>query len=48
MVYNFLPFMILPIYSVLSKIDESVIEAARDLATLYGFRRVIFPLSLPG
>jgi len=50
MVYNFLPFMILPIYSVLSKIDESVIEAAQDLGgnSFTVFRRVIFPLSLPG
>lgn len=50
MVYNFLPFMILPIYSVLSKIDHSVIEAAQDLGgnNLTVFRRVVFPLSLPG
>ncbi|MDO5096343.1 MAG: ABC transporter permease [Peptostreptococcaceae bacterium] len=50
MVYNFLPFMVLPIYSVLVKMDKSLIEAARDLganeATV--FRRVIFPLSFPG
>lgn len=50
MVYNFLPFMVLPIYSVLRKIDRSVIEAAEDLgATPYvAFIRIIFPLSLPG
>jgi spermidine/putrescine transport system permease protein len=50
MVYNFLPFMILPIYSVLSKIDQSVIEAAQDLGgdNFTVFRRVVFPLSLPG
>ena len=50
MVYNFLPFMVLPIYSVMVKIDRSLIEAAQDLgATTAGvFRRVIFPLSLPG
>ena len=50
MVYNFLPFMILPIYSVLSKIDRSVIEAAQDLGgnNITVFRRVVFPLSLPG
>jgi spermidine/putrescine transport system permease protein len=50
MVYNFLPFMILPIYSVLSKIDQSVVEAAQDLGgdNFTVFRRVIFPLSLPG
>ena len=50
MVYNFLPFMILPIFSVLSKIDPRVIEAAQDLgaSTRSVFTRVIFPLSLPG
>ena len=50
MVYNFLPFMILPIYSVIVKIDKSLIEAAQDLggSTIPVFRRVIFPLSLPG
>lgn len=50
MVYNFLPFMVLPIYSVLGKIDKSVIEAAEDLgaSTFTVFRKVIFPLSLPG
>ena len=50
MVYNFLPFMILPIYSVLSKIDHSIIEAAEDLGanSFIIFRRIIFPLSLPG
>lgn len=50
MVYNFLPFMVLPIYSVLSKIDKGVIEAAGDLGAnaLRVFTRVIFPLSLPG
>ena len=50
MVYNFLPFMVLPIFSVIDKIDPKVVEAAQDLgadgATV--FRRVIFPLSLPG
>lgn len=50
MIYNFLPFMILPIYSVVVKIDPNLIEAAQDLgansATV--FRRVIFPLTLPG
>lgn len=50
MVYNYLPFMILPLYSVMVKIDKSVIEAASDLgcsgvSTLF---RVIVPLSLPG
>jgi spermidine/putrescine transport system permease protein len=50
MVYNFLPFMILPIYSVIVKIDRSLLEAAEDLGAspLAVFRRVIFPLSLPG
>ena len=48
--YNFLPFMILPLYSSLERIDLSLHEAARDLyakpATI--FRKVTFPLSLPG
>ncbi len=50
MVYNYLPFMILPIYSVIVKLDHSLIEAARDLGanSFQVFRRVILPLSLPG
>ncbi len=50
MVYNYLPFMILPIYSVIVKLDCSLVEAARDLGAdgLNVFRRVILPLSLPG
>lgn len=50
MVYNYLPFMVLPIYSILVKIDKSLIEAARDMgANEYQvFRKVIFPLSFPG
>lgn len=50
MVYNFLPFMVLPIYTILSKMDKNLIEAAEDLgADRYTvFRKVIFPLSLPG
>ena len=50
MVYNYLPFMILPIYSVILKLDNSLLEAARDLgANSFGvFRKVILPLSLPG
>jgi spermidine/putrescine transport system permease protein len=50
MVYNFLPFMILPIFSVIDKLDRRYIEAAQDLGAnkLATFRRVIFPLSLPG
>lgn len=50
MVYNYLPFMILPLYSVMVKIDKSLIEAASDLgcnpvSTLF---RVVVPLSVPG
>ncbi len=50
MVYNYLPFMILPIYSVIVKLDGSLIEAARDLGadSVRVFSKVIFPLSLPG
>lgn len=50
MVYNFLPYMVLPICSVMSKLDRSVVEAAQDLGgnRLSVLRRVIFPLSLPG
>ena len=50
MVYNFLPFMILPIYSVLMKMDKSLLEAAADLGAdaWTSFRKVTFPLSLPG
>ena len=50
MVYNFLPFMILPIYNALNRIDENVINAARDLGahTLQTFLRITLPLSLPG
>ena len=50
MVYNFLPFMILPIHTALSKMDKGILEAADDLgATWYiKFKRVILPLSMPG
>lgn len=50
MVYNYLPFMVLPIYSVIIKLDHSLLEAARDLgaSSALVFRKVIFPLSLPG
>lgn len=50
MVYNFLPFMVLPIYSTLVKMDKSLIEAARDLGATNSqiFKKVILPLSLPG
>ena len=50
MVYNFLPFMVLPIYNVLIKIDKDVINAARDLGANAAqvFIKVILPLSVPG
>lgn len=50
MVYSFLPFMILPIYTALTKIDYSLVESAQDLGAnpLKVFTRVIFPLSVPG
>lgn len=50
MVYNFLPFMIMPIYSVISKMDNSLIEAAQDLGSsrFQILKKVIFPLSMPG
>ena len=50
MVYEFLPFMILPIHSVMAKIDDSLIEASQDLGcnNFYVFRKVVFPLSIPG
>ncbi|MBQ6864462.1 MAG: ABC transporter permease [Clostridia bacterium] len=50
MVYNYLPYMILPIYTVLTKIDNSLIEAARDLGSdsVQIFGRIVFPLSIPG
>ena len=50
MVYNYLPFMILPIYSVILKLDRNLLEAARDLGanSAQVFVRVILPLSLPG
>jgi spermidine/putrescine transport system permease protein len=50
MVYNFLPYMLMPIYTVMTKIDGSLIEAASDLGsgTVRIFRKVVFPLSLPG
>ncbi|MBR1497063.1 MAG: ABC transporter permease [Oscillospiraceae bacterium] len=50
MVYDYLPYMVLPIYSIMAKMDVRLLEAARDLGC-NGFsvlRRVIFPLSLPG
>lgn len=50
MIYNFLPFMVLPLYNTLAKIDPNVISAARDLGadSLQTFRRIILPLSVPG
>ncbi|MEZ5383582.1 MAG: ABC transporter permease [Microthrixaceae bacterium] len=50
LVYNFLPFMVLPIYVSLEKIDPRLIEASKDLYSSAGrgFRKVILPLSMPG
>lgn len=50
MVYNFLPFMVLPIYNSLAKIDKNVINAARDLGAngFQTFLKIMLPLSLPG
>ena len=50
MVYDYIPYMILPIYSIMAKMDTKLIEAAHDLGCngLSALRRVIFPLSLPG
>lgn len=50
MIYNYLPFMILPLYSVMTKIDKSVIEAAQDLGAGRGgvLTKVLIPMSAPG
>jgi spermidine/putrescine transport system permease protein len=50
LVYNYLPFMVLPIYVALERIDPRVVEAARDLyaSPPLAFRKVVLPLSLPG
>lgn len=50
MVYNFLPFMILPLYSVMAKMDTRILEAAEDLGcnAFQVFRRIVLPLSAPG
>lgn len=50
MVYNFIPYMILPIYTVISKIDKKIIEAAQDLGAnkFKIFSKIILPLSVPG
>ncbi len=50
MIYNYIPYMIIPIYTVMAKIDKSTLEAAEDLGS-NGFsklRRIILPLSMPG
>lgn len=50
MVYNYIPYMILPLYSIMAKMDHNLIEAAEDLGAnkLTVLKNVIFPLSLPG
>ena len=50
MVYDFLPYLVLPIYSIMAKLDNSLLEAARDLGcnSLSTLRRVVLPLSMPG
>ena len=50
MVYNYLPYMIMPLYTVIMKIDRRLVEAAQDLGCngFNVFRRVILPLSAPG
>lgn len=50
MVYNFLPFMIYPIYNTIQKLDGSIIDAARDLGAdnRHVFKKIILPLSMPG
>lgn len=50
MIYNFLPFMIIQIYNVLAKMDDSLVEASYDLGAnrFQTFRKIIFPLSIPG
>ncbi|MBS4535463.1 ABC transporter permease [Clostridium sp. D2Q-14] len=50
MVYNFLPFMILPIYTVLTKMNRNILEVAEDLGAnrFVIFSKIVFPLSLPG
>lgn len=50
MIYNFLPFMVLPIYTTLQKIDDDLVNAAKDLGAnnFTVFAKIIFPLSMPG
>ena len=50
LVYNYLPFMILPLHSIMTKIENTTLEAAQDLGANWwqSFRRVVLPLSIPG
>jgi spermidine/putrescine transport system permease protein len=50
LVYGYLPFMVLPLYAAIERIDWSLVEAARDLhaSAWTAFRRIVWPLSLPG
>lgn len=50
MVYNYIPYMILPLYSIMAKMDHNLIEAAEDLGAnkLIVFKNIVLPLSLPG
>ncbi len=50
MVYNYIPYMILPLYSIMAKMDYNLIEAAEDLGAskITVFKQIVFPLSLPG
>ena len=50
MVYNYIPYMILPLYNIMSKMDHSLIEAAEDLGgnKVTVFKNIVLPLSLPG
>ena len=50
MVYNYLPYMVLPLYAIIAKIDNRLIEAAEDLGCtpVQVFTKVVFPLSMPG
>ncbi len=50
MVYDYLPYMVLPVFNAVSEIDEDIIEAAKDLGagSRTVFRKIIFPLSVPG
>ena len=50
MIYNYIPYMILPIYTVMAKIDDSLINAAADLGcnSFQRIRRIVLPLSMPG